>query len=97
MSRPVNTFTSRSTSEDRIGRGGPDEWLRVGVGALNVLIDVLNQLLDAAKRSATNGLLRDPMEPNLHLVQPRGIGRSEVHPKSWPGGKPAFRASLCVE
>jgi hypothetical protein len=35
-------------SEDRFCRGGPDKWLRVAVGGLNVLIDFLNQFLDAA-------------------------------------------------
>jgi hypothetical protein len=54
------------------------------------LIDFLHQFLDAAKRPATNGLLRNPVEPDLHLVPPRGIGRCAVHVESWACGEPAF-------
>ena len=60
------------------------------VGSLNVLINFLDQFLDAAKRPATSGLLRNPVEPDLHLIQPRGIGRCEVHAESWPCCEPAF-------
>jgi len=63
---------------------------------LNVLIDFLDQFLDAAECPATNGLLRNPVEPDLHLIEPRGIGRSEVHVESWPCCKPAFYSRVFV-
>ena len=31
----------------------------------------------APKPSSANGLLHDALEPNLHLIEPGGIGRSE--------------------
>jgi hypothetical protein len=83
--------------EDRVRRGRPHERVRVGVGSLHILIDFLDQFFDVAKRPATNGLVRNPIKPDLHLIQPRGIGRGEVHVKSWPCGEPAFtRGCLCV-
>jgi len=63
---------------------------------LNVVIDFLDQFLHAAKGPAANGLLRDAVEPDLHLVEPGGIGRSEVHMESWPSGEPAFDSRVFV-
>ena len=66
------------------------------VGSLNVLIDFLDWFLDVAKRPAVNGLLGNPMEPDLHLIQPGGIGRSEVHVESGPCGEPALDSRVFV-
>src|SRR5260370_38253732 len=68
----------------------PGERVAGGCWTPAILIDFLDQFFDAAKRPATNGLLRNPIKPDLHLIQPRGIGRGEVHVKSWPCGEPAF-------
>jgi hypothetical protein len=68
----------------------------VGVGGPNVLIDFLDQFFDAAKRPAANGLLRNPIEPDLHLILPRGIGGSEVHVESWPCCQPALDSRMFV-
>src|SRR5215470_16152045 len=95
--RPGNTFTkSLDLSEDRLCRGGPEERLCSAVRILNVVIDFFDQLLHAAKGPAANGLLRDAVEPDLHLIEPRGIGRSEVHMESRLGDEPAFDARMFV-
>ena len=66
------------------------------VCSLNVLIDFLDQFLDAAKGPATSGLLGNPVEPDLHLIKPRGIGWSEVHVEAWPCCQPAFYSRVFV-
>ena len=68
----------------------------MGVGGPNVLIDFLDQVFDAAKRPAANGLLRNPIEPDLHLIEPGSIGRSKVHAESWSCGEPAFDSGMFV-
>jgi hypothetical protein len=60
------------------------------------LVDFLDQFLHAAKRSATNGPLRNAVEPNLHLIQPRGIGRSEMHMEARPCCEPTFYPRMLV-
>jgi hypothetical protein len=55
-------------SEDRIRCGGPDEWLRSTVGILDVVINFLEQVFHATERSPTNGLLRNAVESDLHLI-----------------------------
>jgi hypothetical protein len=51
-------------------------------GSFSVLVDFLDQFFDGAKRPAAKGLLCNSIEPKLHLMQLRGIGRSEVHMES---------------
>lgn len=68
----------------------------MSVGSADILIDFLDQFLHAPKCSAANGLLGDPVEPDLHLVQPRGIGRSEVYVESWMCRQPAFHSRMLV-
>ena len=68
----------------------------MAVGIVDVVIDFLDQFLDAAKRPPTNGLLRNAVEPDLHLIQPRRIGRSEVYVEPWPGGEPASNSQMLV-
>src|SRR5215469_2307362 len=94
---PVNTFTkSLNLGEDGIRRGSPNEWLRVAVRVLHVVVDFGNQFLHAAERSPANGSLRDAVEPDLHLVEPGGISRSEVDMESWPCGEPAPNSQVLV-
>ena len=64
------------------------------IGILDVMIDFLDQFLHTAERPAANGLLRDAIEPDFHLIQPRGIGRSEVYVDAWPGGEPAPNSQI---
>ena len=58
MCRSGNTFTSSlDFRKDRIGRGGPDERLRVGVGSPHLLIDFLHACARRDGRSAVSGQL----------------------------------------
>jgi hypothetical protein len=66
------------------------------VGILDVMIDFRDQFLHTAERSPANGLLRDAIEPDLHLIEPGGIGWSEVHMESWSDGEPASHSSMLV-
>src|SRR5258707_8721994 len=68
----------------------------MAVGILDVVIDVLDQVFHATERSAANGLLRNTVEPDLHLIEPGGIGGSEVHMEPWPCSKPAFNSQMLV-
>ena len=63
---------------DHIGVFGPDKRFGVGVVALQILRDGVDQLGHALERAATNSLLRDLPEPSLDHVQPRTAGGNEV-------------------
>jgi len=65
--------------EDRICRGSPFERLEVGVVCRDEVIDALNQLLDTGERAAADGLVGDQREEALDLVEPRTVGRDEMH------------------
>jgi len=68
----------------------------MAVGILDVVIDFLDQVFHAAERSPANGLLCNAVEPDLHLIEPGGIGRSEVYVESWSCGEPAFNSQMLV-
>ena len=65
--------------EDRVGGGDPLERLAVRVVGRDEMIDALHQLFDAGERAAADGLVGDQREEALDLVQPRAVGRDEVH------------------
>jgi hypothetical protein len=53
------------------------------------LIDLLHKLLHTAERTSPDRPLRDDdTEPTLDLVEPGGVGGSEVKVKTGMGGKP---------
>ena len=58
------------------------------------MIDFCDRFLHAAERCSPKSLLRDAIEPDFHLIQPRGIGRSEVYVDAWPGGEPAPNSQI---
>src|SRR5208337_2586287 len=68
----------------------PFEWGGVLVVALNELIDLRDQVLDAGERTAPDGPLCDQGKPSLHLVQPRGVIGYEVQVETLVPCKPAF-------
>ena len=68
----------------------------MAVGIVDVVIDFLDQFLHAAKRSPTKSLLRDAIEPDFHLIEPGGIGWSEVYVEPWPRGEPASNSQMLV-
>src|SRR3972149_7389070 len=59
------------------------------VVVVNEVVDSRHEVADAAERAAADGPLGDDVEPDLHLVEPGGIGRGVVHMEAWAGGKPA--------
>ena len=68
----------------------------MAVGILDVVIDFLDQFLDAAKRSPAKSSLRNAVEPDLHLIEPGGIGWSEVYVEPWPCSEPASNSQMFV-
>jgi hypothetical protein len=68
----------------------------MAVRILDVVIDFSDQFFHAAKRSPTKSSLRDAIEPDLHLVEPGGIGCSEVYVEPWPCGEPASNSQMCA-
>ena len=68
----------------------------MAIGILHVVIDFLDQVFHVAERSPANGLLRNAVEPDLHLIEPGGIGRSKVHMESWSRGEPASHSPMLV-
>src|SRR5262250_509583 len=50
----------------------------------------------AAEGSPAYGFVRDAIEPNLHLIEPGGIGGSKVHMKSWSRGEPAPKSAMLM-
>jgi len=65
--------------QDRIGCSGPHEGLAAAVVVMHEVIDLRHEVTYAAERAAPDGLLGDDVEPDLHLVEPGGIGRGVVH------------------
>ena len=68
----------------------------MAIGILNIAIDFLDQFFHAAEGSPAYGLLRDAIEPDLHLIEPGGIGGSKVHMKSWSRGEPAPNSAMLM-
>jgi hypothetical protein len=62
----------------------------------NKILDLGYQLFHAAESTATDGLLRDDVEPDFHLVEPRSIGRCVVHLKPRVRRQPAEHAGMLV-
>jgi uncharacterized repeat protein (TIGR03803 family) len=94
---PGNTFTkSLDLGEDRVGGCRPNERPGVLVVILYELIDLSHQFLHAAKSSAPDGSLGNSVEPDLHLIEPGGVGWSEVHMKARPRRQPALHARMLV-
>ena len=65
--------------KDRICGGGPFERLAVRVVRRDEVIDALHELFDAGERAAADGFVGDQREEALDLVEPRAVGRDEVH------------------
>ena len=68
----------------------------MAVGFLAVFIDFRDQFLHAAKGSLAKSLLGDAIEPDLHLIEPGGIGWTEAYVEPWPGGEPASHSQMLV-
>jgi hypothetical protein len=80
VSRPSNSSTkSLDLGQDGIRRRGPGEGRRGDVIFFDKAFDPAHELLHTAKRAAADRALRDDIEPDLHLVEPGGIGGGVVN------------------
>jgi len=53
------------------------------VVAMDEAFDLGDQFFDAAEGSPADGLLRDDVKPDFHLVEPGRVGRREVQVGHW--------------
>ena len=60
------------------------------------VIDLLDQLAHIAEGAAADGALSDEGEPALDLIEPAGIGGSEVQVKAGMVGQPGFDLGMFV-
>jgi hypothetical protein len=58
------------------------------------VIDFRGQVLNAPESASSNRLLGDDVEPDLHLIQPGGVGRSQMDMKTGVQGQPAPHPSM---
>lgn len=66
------------------------------VVVMNEVVDSRHEIADAAERAAADGPPGDDVEPDLHLVEPGGVGRGVVHMEAGTGGKPASDLRMLV-
>jgi hypothetical protein len=73
---PINNFTEAfQLGEDRIGSGSPYERTPMEIVVDNIGVDLRDQLLDAAKRAAPDGLLgNQPNQRSTWLSQLAEVG-----------------------
>lgn len=82
--------------QDRIGSGRPLEGLTFRVVCRDKMVNALHELLDARKRPATDCLVGDEGEEALDLVQPRAVGRDEMHMPARSRGQPCLDLWVAV-
>ncbi len=63
---------------------------------LDERFDLLDQVPDASERASPNRALRDDVEPDLDLVEPRRVRRRVVDVKAWSGREPSSNALVLV-
>ncbi len=79
MVRPRDSLTkSIDLGQDGIGCCCPDEWPRVAMVLMDVLLNARDEFFDTAEGPASDRLLGDEVEPDLHLVKPGGVRRCMV-------------------
>ncbi len=68
---PCDSLTkSTDRFEDRVGRRGPGERMAAMIVVLDEVLDLGNQIANTLEGAASNGALRDDVEPDLDLVEP---------------------------
>lgn len=82
--------------EFRIGSSSPNKGFAVLVVIGDAVIDLADDLLDRAVRTATNGLVCDRSEETLDEIEPRPVGRCEMHMPTGPGSQPSFDEDVVV-
>ena len=76
--------------DDLTGAGDPVKGLWVPVVALDVLVDCLDQVTDAAKCASANSFPCDFGKPAFNLIEPRRTGGREMNVKPWMLLQPCF-------
>jgi hypothetical protein len=75
--RSADSFAkSRELGEDRIGGGGPFEWLAILVVVGHEMVDAFYQLLDRGEGAAPEYLVGNQAEEALDLIEPRAVSSS---------------------
>ena len=82
--------------EDQICSGGPLEWLAVRVVGRDEVINALHELFDAGERAASDGFVGDQREEAFDLIEPRAVGRDEVHVPARSGCQPCLDLRMAV-
>lgn len=60
------------------------------------MIDLVDQVFDRRERAAANGLVGDEREESFDLVEPRAVGRDEVHVPPRSAGQPRTHLRMRV-
>ncbi len=58
--------------------------------------DLFDEISDAAEGASPNRSLGDDVEPDLDLIEPRGISRGVVHMEAGARGEPPTDARACL-
>ena len=67
-----------------------------GVIAVGEVEDLFLELGDRGERATADGFLGDDIEPDLDLVEPGGVGGSEMDMVAGPSGEPALDLGMLV-
>ena len=70
--------------------------MRAGVVVVGEAEDLFLELGDRGEGAAADGFLGDDVEPDLDLVEPGGVGGSEMDMVARPGGEPALDLGMLV-
>ena len=71
-------------------RFSPFEWSRVAIVVFDEFIDRLAQLSNTGKVGSLQGLAAQDAKPNLNLIEPRGMGWSEMKMHIGVSSQPAI-------
>ncbi len=82
--------------EDRVCSGCPDEGATGSVVVFGEGFDLSNEITDASEGASPDRALRDDVEPDLDLIEPRRIRRRVVDMKAWSGCKPSSNTGVLV-
>jgi hypothetical protein len=95
--RPGNCCRkSGELGEDGIGGRRPREGARGAVVTGHVVHDALDEGANRLKRAASDRLPSNQPEPDLHLIEPRAVGRREMHVVARPLGQPRADLGMLV-
>src|SRR5665213_3549133 len=84
-------------SEDFSACGGPRKGTSRGVVGLDEGADLVDEVLGAEERSASDLALRDEGEPAFDLIEPGGIGRRVMDMEAWPCRDPGPDLGVFVD